>query len=109
MVKEGAQVIDAEGGTLHAEFEAEEFKDAPLVQFYPNPLAMFQILPGIQGYDRDIMINGFGVDQQHIEFDGNTSDRYGEQKNNIDFYLQATVTEMNPWLAAHDTDGGGES
>ncbi len=95
-VKAGAQVIDTEGGTLHAEFDAQEFKDAPLVQSYPNPLAMFQILPGVQGYNWNVMINGFGVDQQHIEFDGNTSDRFGEQNNNINFFEQATVTEMNP-------------
>jgi hypothetical protein len=42
------------------------------------------------------MINGFGVDQQHIEFDGNTSDRFGEQNNNVNFVAEATVTEMNP-------------
>lgn len=95
-VKEGAQLIDTEGGTLHAEFNAKEFKDAPLVQSYPNPLAMFQTLPGVQGAGWGVMINGFGADQQHIEFDGSTSDRFGEQNNNINFYQQATVTEMNP-------------
>ncbi len=95
-VREGAQVIDTEGGTLHAEFDDKEFQDAPLVQSYPNPLAMFQTLPGVQGAGWGVMINGFDGDQQHIEFDGSTTDRFGEQNNNINFYQQATVTEMNP-------------
>jgi Carboxypeptidase regulatory-like domain len=95
-VKAGQQLIDTEGGTLTAEFSNKEFLDAPLVQSYPNPFAMFQTLPGVQGYGWNVMINGFGTDQQHIEFDGNTSDRFGEQNNNVNFAAQATVTEMNP-------------
>jgi len=95
-VEAGQQLIDTEGGTLTAEFKSKEFLDAPLVQSYPNPYAMFQTLPGVQGMSWGMIINGFGTDQQHQEFDGNTSDRFGEQNNNVNFAAQATVIEMNP-------------
>jgi len=91
----GAPVIETESGTINAEFTSKEVVNAPLVQYYPNPFAMFQTLPGVQTYGWNLEINGMLFDQVAQQFDGVSSDRYGEQRNNINFYQEASITTMN--------------
>jgi hypothetical protein len=91
----GAPVIETESGTINTEFTSKEVVNAPLVTYYPNPFAMFQILPGVQTYGWNLMINGMYFDQVGQQFDGVSSDRYGEQRNNINFFEEASITTMN--------------
>jgi len=91
----GAPVIETESGTINAEFTSKEVVNAPLVQYYPNPFAMFQTLPGVQTYSWNIAVNGMLFDQVGQQFDGVSSDRYGEQRNNINFFEEASITTMN--------------
>lgn len=101
----GAPVIETESGTINAEFTSKDVVNAPLVQYYPNPFAMFQTLPGVQTYSWNIMVNGMYMDQIGQQFDGVESDRYGQQRNNINFYQEATITTMNaPASSARPVD-----
>ncbi len=94
-VRAGEQLIDTENGTITAEFTAKQFENNPLVQWYPNAFGMFQTLPGVQGYGYSIEANGMYFDQVNQEFDGIPSDRYGEQRNNVNFVEEATITTMD--------------
>ena len=94
-VKAGAQLIDTETATITGEFTAKQYDQNPIVQWYPNAFALFQTLPGVQGYGWSIEANGMYFDQVNQEFDGIPSDRYGEQRNNANFAQEATITTMN--------------
>ena len=59
----GAPVIETESGTINGEFTSKEVVNAPLVQYYPNPFAMLQTLPGVQTYGWSLEINGMLFDQ----------------------------------------------
>ena len=104
-VNAGAELIETESGTINAELTSKEIANAPLVFYYPNPFGMFQTLPGVQTYSWNIMVNGMYMDQISQEFDGVESDRYGQQRNNINFYEEASITTMNaPATSARPVD-----
>jgi hypothetical protein len=94
-VRAGEQLIDTENGTITGEFTAKQYENNPLVQSYPNAFALFQTIPGVQGYGWSIMANGMYFDQMNQDFDGIPSDRYGEQRNNVNFIQEATITTMD--------------
>ncbi|HTW81038.1 MAG TPA: TonB-dependent receptor [Terracidiphilus sp.] len=88
----GAPVIETQSGTITDEFTSKQVVNAPLVEYYPEPFAMFQTLPGVQTYSWNLEVNGMLFDQVGQEFDGVSSDSYGEQRNNMYFYQEASIT-----------------
>ncbi|MGH9161835.1 MAG: carboxypeptidase-like regulatory domain-containing protein, partial [Vicinamibacteraceae bacterium] len=93
----GSQLLTTDTGTISGRFSKEQFQNAPLVDLYPSPLAVFTTLPGVQGGAGggwELRIAGQSTLQFSQSMDGIPS-RTQDQTNNMNFQEEASVITVN--------------
>src|SRR5215469_8543538 len=94
-VNAGVSVINTESGAISNSLDSQKIKDAPLIETYPSPYSLFQMMPNVQGRDWGIKIAGFDESQLSIQVNGVNNDNGGDQNNNLKFVQEATVSTVN--------------
>lgn len=94
-VRAGAAVITTDTASIADAIPSIKIKDSPLNNSYPKPWTFMVLLPGIQAQGGNAQVAGQPNTQVSHGFDGVENDRNGNQMNNVYFFEELRVGEVN--------------